>query len=253
VLNRRLNSAAGRLRTLLTDRRDDPLTNQQLLQRFIASHEEAAFAALVDRHGAMVLAVCRSVLRHTQDAEDVCQATFLILARKAHAIRKPDSLAHWLHGVAYRLAMRARRAGLERITMGLRTGRHRAIRSVGFEEGLLLRQATERPSARPDGGTGREEKKEQGKGEVSMRRRESCNRAIVRIVKGETGAPHHSSLGLRLLAPTRLRAQGDREALQSASRLAGAPVPGVAQRTPGKPHRTVRHPNGKRSNKPMNF
>jgi RNA polymerase sigma factor (sigma-70 family) len=85
-----------------------PPTDQQLLQRFVATHDEAAFAALVDRHGPMVLGVCRSVLRHAQDAEDACQATFLVLARQAGNIRKPGSLAHWLHGVAYRLAARAR-------------------------------------------------------------------------------------------------------------------------------------------------
>jgi RNA polymerase sigma factor (sigma-70 family) len=95
---------------LLADRQVGRSTDQQLLQHFVAMREEAAFAALVDRHGPMVLAVCRSVLGHAQDAEDVCQATFLVLARNAASVRKPNSLAHWLHGVARRLALRARAA-----------------------------------------------------------------------------------------------------------------------------------------------
>jgi RNA polymerase sigma factor (sigma-70 family) len=82
--------------------------DQQLLQQFIAERDEAAFAVLVQRHGSMVLAVCRSALHHQQDAEDVGQATFLVLARKAHTIRRQQSLSSWLHGVAYRLASKAR-------------------------------------------------------------------------------------------------------------------------------------------------
>src|SRR6516165_4815827 len=85
-------------------------TDLQLLQQFIAEHNEAAFTALVQRHGAMVLGVCRSVLRHTQDAEDACQAAFLVLAKKAASIRRQASVASWLHGVAYRLALKARAA-----------------------------------------------------------------------------------------------------------------------------------------------
>jgi RNA polymerase sigma factor (sigma-70 family) len=83
-------------------------TDQQLLQQFIATHDEAAFAVLVQRHGALVLGVCRSALHHPQDAEDVFQATFLVLARKAHTIRKQQSLSSWLHGVAHRLALKAK-------------------------------------------------------------------------------------------------------------------------------------------------
>src|SRR5436309_510323 len=77
-----------------------------LLRRFVGAHDEAAFAALVLRHGPMVLGVCRRVLRDAHDAEDVLQATFLVLARKSATLRRPEGLAAWLHGTAHRLALR---------------------------------------------------------------------------------------------------------------------------------------------------
>jgi RNA polymerase sigma factor (sigma-70 family) len=89
-------------------------TDGQLLERFRARREEAAFAALLHRHGPMVLAVARRVLRQEQDAEDVFQATFLLLARKAGSIHKRESVGSWLHGVAYRLAAEARGQGARR-------------------------------------------------------------------------------------------------------------------------------------------
>jgi RNA polymerase sigma factor (sigma-70 family) len=80
----------------------------QLLEQFLVGRDEAAFTVLLRRHGGMVLRVCRRVLHQPQDAEDAFQATFLLLARNARAIRKAESVASWLYGVAYRLAIKAR-------------------------------------------------------------------------------------------------------------------------------------------------
>jgi len=86
---------------------DEP-TDRQLLDRFVRARDEAAFAAIVQRHGPMVLAVCRRVLTNPEDADDAFQATFLVLVHKADALLDPDLLAGWLYGVAYRTAQNAR-------------------------------------------------------------------------------------------------------------------------------------------------
>src|SRR3954453_21260066 len=85
----------------------DP-TDRQLLERFVSGREQAAFAALVQRHGPAVLGVCRRELACEQDAEDVFQATFLALARRAAFVPWRDSVGHWLRAVARRLSLRAR-------------------------------------------------------------------------------------------------------------------------------------------------
>jgi RNA polymerase sigma factor (sigma-70 family) len=85
----------------------DQLTDRQLLERFAAERGEAEFSVLVQRHGPMVLGLCRRLLGHEQDAEDAFQAAFLILARKAGSIRQTD-VGGFLYRVAYHLAVRAR-------------------------------------------------------------------------------------------------------------------------------------------------
>ncbi|HEX3148005.1 MAG TPA: sigma-70 family RNA polymerase sigma factor [Gemmataceae bacterium] len=103
-------------------------TDREALRAFVAHKDEAAFTVLVNRHGPMVLAVCRRILHHAQDAEDACQATFLVLARKAASIGRSDALGSWLHGVAYRIALRARRDAGRR-----RAREQQAATSVGTD------------------------------------------------------------------------------------------------------------------------
>jgi RNA polymerase sigma factor (sigma-70 family) len=84
------------------------LTDRQLLERLLAARDQAVFEALVRRHGPMVYRVCWRVLQQAEDTEDAFQATFLLLARRLETVRKRDSLASWLHGVAHRVALDAK-------------------------------------------------------------------------------------------------------------------------------------------------
>jgi RNA polymerase sigma factor (sigma-70 family) len=105
------------LRTLFSVGTAGGLSDAELLERFCTREGEAAelsFAVLVERHGSMVLRVCRQVLRDSHAAEDAFQATFLVLARKARSLRARDSLAPWLHEVARRTACRLRAAAVRR-------------------------------------------------------------------------------------------------------------------------------------------
>ena len=104
------------------------LGDRQLLERFVSRRDagsEVAFAALVARHGPMVLDICRQIVGDLHHAEDAFQAVFLVLARKASSIRDPDLLSNWLHGVSLRTARNAK----------LRLARQRK-----FEEGGAMRR-----------------------------------------------------------------------------------------------------------------
>jgi RNA polymerase sigma factor (sigma-70 family) len=96
------------LRRVVGGRADGKEPDARLLAAFAQRGDEAAFEAILQRHGPMVLGVCRRVLGPSADADDAFQATFLVLVKKSNAIAKRSSLASWLHGVAYRTAVRAR-------------------------------------------------------------------------------------------------------------------------------------------------
>jgi RNA polymerase sigma factor (sigma-70 family) len=123
------------------------LPDSQLLHRFAATREAAAFTALVQRHGGMIWGICRRLLRDRHAAEDAFQATFLVLVHKAGAIGNPELLGNWLYGVAYRTALKARarsarRRQRERPLEDLPASSDTA--SVDSEERLILDQEIHR-------------------------------------------------------------------------------------------------------------
>jgi cytochrome c peroxidase len=127
------------MRRFVDDQSARQLSDQHLLQQFSNGRDEAAFAALLRRHGPMVLDVCRGVFGNEADAEDAFQATFLVLARKAASIRKTASVGSWLHGVAYRTALKAR---AQSATRHKNEGRAQA-RTVSAPDDLTWREMQE--------------------------------------------------------------------------------------------------------------
>jgi RNA polymerase sigma factor (sigma-70 family) len=102
------------LRVLAGSRRDPPQADGQLLARYVADRDEAAFAALVERYGTLVLGVCNRVLQDPHAAEDAFQATFLVLVRRAATLDGEGPLGNWLYAVAYRTAVKARQNAARR-------------------------------------------------------------------------------------------------------------------------------------------
>ncbi len=116
------------------------LGDAALLERYRVDRDEAAFEGLVNRHGPMVLGLCRRMLREPEDVHDAFQATFLILVRRAAAIRDGDLLSNWLYGVAYRVAIRAR------ANRARRRGRETAIANL---EAAVFPESTELRELKP--------------------------------------------------------------------------------------------------------
>ncbi len=126
-----MGTALRQIQRLFADGILPNLPDGELLERFLSGGDEAAFTALIERHGPMVLGTCRAVLRDANAAEDAFQATFLVLVCKARSIRGRGALAGWLYRVAYRIAIEAgadsaRRRKCEQLAAGLRaTDGHR--------------------------------------------------------------------------------------------------------------------------------
>ena len=157
----------GPLRTLFNVGAIGDMTDGQLLERFAAGGEaaELAFAALVERHGAVVLQTCRSILRDEHEAEDAFQATFLVLVRKSGSLWVRDSLGPWLHQVAYRAAQCARSAAARRTAHERKTAERIAERNDrGTTEPM-------RRGARTRGGDARGDRAAAG----ALPRRRSCS------------------------------------------------------------------------------
>jgi RNA polymerase sigma factor (sigma-70 family) len=113
---------------------DGDATDTELLQRFVAHRDEAAFAALVRRYGPLVFGACRRVLHHRQDAEDAFQATFLVLLHKASSIARPELVGNWLYGVASYTAKNAKISAARRRAREKRVFERSRDRSLGQEE-----------------------------------------------------------------------------------------------------------------------
>src|SRR5262245_41142234 len=105
--SRQLSEVIQHLHSALLSEGEDQ-TDGQLLERFVSRPDVAALEALVRRHGSMVWGVCYRTLRSHHDAEDAFQATFLVLVRKAAAIRPPGQVGNWLYGVARQTALKLR-------------------------------------------------------------------------------------------------------------------------------------------------
>src|SRR5262249_37966178 len=102
------------LRNLVAGTPARDVSDGDLMKQFVVGRDDGAMTALMRRHAPMVYDLCRRVLRNEQDAEDAFQATFLVLARKAHTLRSQESVGNWLYGVAYRTALKARTAAARR-------------------------------------------------------------------------------------------------------------------------------------------
>ena len=144
-----LGGVLQRLRRVAVRSEAAGLAESELLERYLTRRDQAAFEALLQRHGAMVLGVCRRILGNEADAQDAFQATFLVFVRKAGSIRPRALVGNWLHGVAHRTALKARAMNrLHQAKLRQAATRPREVNADREELQALLDEAINRLPAR---------------------------------------------------------------------------------------------------------
>jgi RNA polymerase sigma factor (sigma-70 family) len=150
MTERSLESLVGNLQRTAADHERE-VTDRELLRSYLKSRDSAAFELIVWRHASMVQAVCRRVLGRSGEVDDAFQATFLVLFRQAARVRCKDSLAGWLHGVAFRVAHRCLRSALTRQRQESRAGKPESLSPPQIENadiGPVLHAEIDRLSER---------------------------------------------------------------------------------------------------------
>jgi RNA polymerase sigma factor (sigma-70 family) len=208
----------GPLRKWVGEQTAHQLSDRELLQRFGANQDEAAFTALVQRYGPLVLRVAGRVSRQRQDVEDVFQATFLVLARKAVTIRDPDSLSCWLYGVAHRLAVKMKVRASQRkrrVLPAARTPADPAVETMALEFCTILDEELKRLPAKYqaplllcglEGQTRDEAARQLGWTLATFKRRLETGRQLLRQRLARRGLISSAALCASLLAPDPARA-----------------------------------------------
>jgi RNA polymerase sigma factor (sigma-70 family) len=191
-------------------------TDGHLLARFIDEGDQGAFGAILDRHGPMLLGLCRRQLHADDGADDVLQATFLVLARKARSIRRRDNLAGWLYGVCRRLVRQAQRTEAARRQRERRAARAEATGDTGWDDLLRVLDAElQHLPARYreplllcylEGRTQDEAAVHLGWSLSTLRRRVERGRELLRARMVRRGATLGAGLLASLIAPSAVRA-----------------------------------------------
>jgi RNA polymerase sigma factor (sigma-70 family) len=242
MANHTLDGIARQLREMTMAPGACPTPDHELLQRFRERRSEADFEVLLHRHGMMVLCVGERLTHNRHDAEDVFQATFLTLACKAGSLRKPASLASWLHGVAYRIALRARAARVQQRALEARGANEapadpcaevtlREDRAVLDEQLQMLAEKYRAPLVLCylEGATRDEAARRLGISLATLKRRLDKGRELLRARLARRGLSLPAALGALLLAESSATAAAPAllvkaTAQSAASVIAGKPL-----------------------------
>jgi RNA polymerase sigma factor (sigma-70 family) len=209
-------------------------TDRHLLERFIDHRDENAFGTILDRHGPMLLGLCRRQLHGSDLADDVLQATFLVLARKARSVRRRDNLAGWLYGVARRLVRDAQRSEAARQKREHLAARAEASPEPGWDELLsVLDEELQRLPGRfreplllcyLEGRTQDEAAIHLGWSVSTLRRRLERGRELLRLRMVRRGATLGAGLFASVVAPSAVRAVVTGELRRAVLAIAASPL-----------------------------